>query len=242
VSNDDVWRNLKQRLRRGADPDQDSSSGQSERDRGPIDPIGWNWASTERDPAGRAFESDDSSTAAHSKSVAPVGYRAEVPGSDERSVDRLSVEESVVDRVGPVRRPARLRQATGYVVPRTASAEDLERMAHQLLFGPSDRPTRRSSGSTLIAETVEISGAKGGPIDRSEVAVPLSEVAGVGATVAERLALAGYDNAQALARIADDRVDDLAHEIGTFPGRVHRWVQHARELTNHPTNLAPPSG
>ena len=121
-------------------------------------------------------------------------------------------------------------------VSHRASDEDLERMAHQLLWGVGDSP-RRLGGATAVAESVEVPAELGGPINTVDFIVPLNEISGLGATVAERLALAGYDNAQALARIADGEVDDLAHEIGTFPGRMHQWVEQARELTIGPGDL-----
>ena len=108
-------------------------------------------------------------------------------------------------------------------------------MAHQLLWGVGDSP-RRLGGATAVAESVEVPAELGGPINTVEF-IPLHEISGLGATVAERLALAGYDSAQALARVADGEVDDLAHEIGTFPGRMQQWVEHARELTIGPGDL-----
>ena len=210
ASNDDVWRNLKQRSRRGADPDQASSVVQPDRGRTPIDAVGWNWDSIEPDPA--------SASKLHDRSSAVGDHSVEQEGADEG--------------VAP-RRPARSHQPVARTVPRIASDDDLERMARELLFGLGDRSPGRSVGTVLTADAVDASTASGEPVEIEEVVIPLSEVAGVGSTVAERLALAGYDSAQALARITDGQVDDLAHEIGTFPARVIRWVEQARELTNH---------
>ncbi len=150
---------------------------------------------------------------------------------EELDVGDPTFDEPSGDRAAPVRRPAGSSRPASRPVTPVASDEDLERMAHQLLFGRSGQPAGRLAGSALVAESPEMSSALAGPIDVGEVVVSVTEVAGVGATVADRLAQAGYNSAQALARVADDEVDDLAHEIGTFPGRVQQWVEHARALT-----------
>lgn len=251
MSNDDVWRNLKQRIRRGAGPGRVSSAVNDSSDRDAIDPIRWDWDASEPDPVAGAFRNEDPPTAAHSTSAVPVGYQAAAAAtegySDEapqaaRPIRTSFPGERPVDSptadIVAARRQSRPRQVvTSPVVSRVASDEDLERMACQLLFGISDQSKRRSSGSTVAEGSMVQSVPERSPIDVVVVKISLLEIDGLGTTIAERLAVAGYDSAQALALIDDEYVDDLAHEIGTFPVRVHGWVEHARELMNHPEIL-----
>jgi predicted flap endonuclease-1-like 5' DNA nuclease len=263
VSNDDVWRNLKQRIRRGADSDQLSPSVDASRGRGSVDTIGWNWGGPEKDPEPTEPRHESPSTGAHSTSVVSVGYRAELPGVDDDGDDRgtgsvrtsragehdpvdlFPVDETPTARQVPEHavagRPTRSRRPVGRMVAPTTTDEDLERMAHQLLFGLGDRHDQRLVGGSSNRDSAENSPTPTEPLAVIEVAVPLSEVAGIGVTIAERLVGAGYDSAQALAGITDDQIDDLAYNIGTFPTRVCQWVERARELTAPAVDLTLPS-
>ncbi len=214
MSNGVVWRTLRRRFRRAKRRRAGRTGTSVEPEVQQNASVGWNWNVTEAE----AIEAQPAqgSSAASAPSVHAVEYRADP---------------------GPAIKARR---------PLPSSGPDFERMADELLHLGGTKRGRSGSGAEPVrtdrpddggGSEVEVDSASEPPAVDNRFAIPLCGIAGLGATVAARLASAGIASVGALASVPDDEVDDLAAIIGTFPARVRGWVDRARD----PAFAAPPA-